>query len=409
MASANLFKAATVSAMGEQLSILLERATGDLLDHLDANVDLVFVFVTSHLANQLDDHVHLVSERLGTKHVYGCTAESVLCQGTEFEREPAISIWAASMPGASITSTILKFDPHSDGGAFIGWPDEWLGEWEESTFMVAIADPYSFPMDVWLNRMNEDRPGVKIVGGMVSGISGPRDCLLISGQDTYDQGSLVLRFQGDIRLRSLVSQGCRAIGNPFIITKSERNLILELGGKPVLQQVQNLFNGLSQRDRGLMRQGLHFGRVVDERMTGLPGTEYLIRNVVGIDEDSNGLVVGDYVRNGQSIQFHLRDMASAQLELQNLLSLHARNRKSHLIGGLSFTCNGRGTRLFNVPHHDSKLIQDFLGPLPIAGFFAAGEIGPIGSHNFLHGFTNSVALFERAGDGLNDNPTNPRI
>ncbi len=61
---------------------------------------------------------------------------------------------------------------------------------------------------------------------------------------------------------------------------------------------------------------------------------------------------------------------------------------------LVFTCNGRGTRLFSGPNHDAGVIRAEAGTIPVAGFFAQGELGPVGGQNFIHGFTASVALFE---------------
>ncbi len=395
MSSTHQIKAAAVSGTGDRLAPVLKRAIGDLLDQLDARADLVFAFISTHFLDQLDDHFHSISEMLMTSNVFGCTAESVICQRTEFEAEPAIALWAANMPGVDLSATHLRFDPHSDGGVFLGWPDEFLGEWSADSFLIALADPFSFPLDVWLQRMNTDRSSTKIIGGMASGGTTLRDCQLLWGDQLYDHGCLLLRMQGDIRLRTLVSQGCRAIGPTFVITRSERNMIFELGGIPAMQRVQQIFSELPRRDQALMNQGLHIGRIIDERRADPSQADFLIRNVIGIDEQSEGIVLTDYVRNGQTIQFHLRDGESAHIELQRLLSEQARLGKSKLAGALSFSCNGRGTRLFDAPHHDARLIQDFLGPLPMAGFFAAGEIGPIGDESYLHGFTHSVALFER--------------
>ena len=105
------------------------------------------------------------------------------------------------------------------------------------------------------------------------------------------------------------------------------------------------------------------------------------------------IAVGDLVRTGQTVQFHVRDAASAHDDLVRLLALA--HGTAQPAGALVFTCNGRGSRLFAAPHHDARCLQESFGPLPAAGFFAQGEIGPIGRLNCLHGFTASIALFER--------------
>jgi small ligand-binding sensory domain FIST len=190
-----------------------------------------------------------------------------------------------------------------------------------------------------------------------------------------------------------VSQGCRPIGRPFIITKSRENLIIELGGRPALARLREIYGELDEGDRDLVRSSLHIGRAASEYRDTFRRGDFLVRNVVGADPDSEVIAVGDLVRTGQTVQFHVRDAASADEDLRELLGNHADAPRP--AGALVFTCNGRGSRLFAEPSHDAKCLQDCLGPIPAAGFFAQGEIGPIGDRTFLHGFTASIALFER--------------
>ena len=121
-----------------------------------------------------------------------------------------------------------------------------------------------------------------------------------------------------------------------------------------------------------------------------------MRNVVGADPETGVIAVGDLVRTGQTIQFHVRDANSAHDDLHALLTRES-ERATTPAGALVFTCNGRGTRLFDEANHDAKCLQETIGPIPAAGFFAQGEIGPIGRHNCLHGFTASIAIFEPTG------------
>jgi small ligand-binding sensory domain FIST len=185
----------------------------------------------------------------------------------------------------------------------------------------------------------------------------------------------------------------------MVITRSQRNVIYELGGRTPLAVLQELFPTLPPRDQQLLQRGLHVGRVIDEyRDTFGPG-DFLVRNVVGLDPDSGALALGDYVRNGQTVQFHLRDAQSADEDLRHLLDRNLAGAAPPR-GALLFTCNGRGTRMFTEPDHDAAAVQQVVrahrggaDELPLAGFFAQGEIGPVGAQNFLHGFTASVVLF----------------
>ena len=207
----------------------------------------------------------------------------------------------------------------------------------------------------------------------------------------YEDGAVAVLIDGPVAVRSVVSQGCRPIGRPMIVTKADGNLIRELGRRPVLEAVREMFAGLSEDDRDLVRAGLHVGRVINEYQEKFGRGDFLVRNVIGSDEEG-GLAVTDFVRVGQTIQFQVRDADTADEDLRALLE--DQQRGAPPAGALLFTCNGRGTRMFPGPNHDAALLREVLGPIPVAGFFAMGEIGPIGGQNFVHGFTASVALFE---------------
>jgi small ligand-binding sensory domain FIST len=83
----------------------------------------------------------------------------------------------------------------------------------------------------------------------------------------------------------------------------------------------------------------------------------------------------------------VRDAHAADEDLYELLAGHEAR------GALLFTCNGRGQRFFGVADHDAGMLDRLLGPLPVAGALCAGEIGPVGGRNFVHGYTATIALF----------------
>jgi small ligand-binding sensory domain FIST len=179
-----------------------------------------------------------------------------------------------------------------------------------------------------------------------------------------------------------------------VVTKAEQNVLLELGGKPALAQLQEIFGTLSPHEQGLFRHGLHVGQVVNEYQDHFNRGDFLVRNVQGADPKSGAIAVGDYLRVGQTVQFHVRDAGTADEDLDTMLAAARNNGSAQALAALLFTCNGRGTRLFDAPDHDAAALAKHWPGLPVAGFFAQGEIGPIGGKNFLHGFTASIALFE---------------
>jgi small ligand-binding sensory domain FIST len=376
----------------------LQYALGEVcdtaLDQLKATPHLALVFVSADRAAQCGEIAGEVSRRIGTENLMGCTGESIVGTGREIEGETALSLWMAHLPGASLTTMHLDFARSPEGGAIVGWPGDLPAELPEGAALLVLGEPFSFPADMLLERMNEDRPGLPVIGGMASGASSPGENRLLLGDVAHTQGAVAVLLSGGVRMRTVVSQGCRPIGKHMVVTKAERNVIHALGGKPALLVLKELFDTLPTQEQAMVQRGLHVGRVVSEYQDEFRQGDFLVRNVIGIDPDDGAIAIGDYVRAGQTVQFHIRDWQSADVELRQLLERIPVSDAAR--GGLLFTCNGRGTRLFPEPHHDARSVQASLGDIPLAGFFAAGELGPIGGKNFMHGFTASLAVFEGA-------------
>jgi small ligand-binding sensory domain FIST len=359
---------------------------------LDGLPDLAFLFLSADHAEHATVMAARAADQLETENLLGCTAESVVGGDREIEGESAISLWLARLPDVTLNFMSLTFQATPDGGSILGWPDALLGDWPDNTSMLVLGEPFSFPADFLLERLNEDRPGVPVIGGMASGGSGPGQNRLLLGSQSLTEGAVAVVLRGGTPVRTLVSQGCRPIGQHFVVTKAERNVIYELGGAPAFERLREVFDASPNRDKILVQQGLHVGRVVSEYLERFEQGDFLIRNVIGADAEAGAIVIGDFIRAGQTVQFHVRDESTADAELRQLLAAQ-RNQHSPA-AALLFTCNGRGTRLFSQPDHDASAIHSALGTIPLAGLFAQGEMGPVGGRNFLHGFTASIALFD---------------
>jgi small ligand-binding sensory domain FIST len=355
--------------------------------------DLGVVFVSSAHGAAIRPALESLTDLVPARTLIGATAEGVLADGVEHESGPAAAVWLASLPGGVVQPVSLEYTQTPDGGMFAGWPAGLDGEWPTDASLILLADPFSFPVDAFLRRMEEEHPGVPVIGGMASGGSRPGANTLVVGGRTYDSGAVGAVIGGGARVRPVVSQGCRPIGRPLVITRAESNMLMELGGRPALERLREVYGDLSEADRALVRDSLHVGRAATEYRDTFGRGDFLVRNVVGADPESGVIAVGDTLRTGQTVQFHVRDAASAHDDLRELL-VAERDTGAMPAGALVFTCNGRGSRLFAEPHHDAACVQECLGRLPAAGFFAQGEIGPIGRRNCLHGFTASIALFE---------------
>lgn len=378
----------------ENLASALEEASATALAQLRISPDLAMVFVSADRAEQCPEIAARLCELLETTNLLGCTAESLVGVGREVEGETGLSLWLAHLPGVTLAPMHLKFERTPEGGLITGWPDGYATEWPEGTSMLCLGEPFTFPADMMLERLNEDRPGVPVIGGMASGAASPGENRLILGREVFAEGAVGCLLSGALRVRTVLSQGCRPIGKPLIVTRCDRNVIYELGGRPALLALKELFDTLPNQEKELALRGLHLGRVVSEYLDRFEAGDFLVRNVMGTDPSTGAVVAGDYFRVGQTVQFHLRDGRTADDDLKQCLATAGSSGASSPQGALLFTCNGRGMRLFGEPDHDATAIQEQFGAIPLAGFFAQGELGPIAGKNFMHGFTASLALFE---------------
>jgi small ligand-binding sensory domain FIST len=374
-------------------STALAQACDAALGQLDGPADLALVFVSPQHGPEFGPLLAEIRRRTGARCLLGCTGEAIVGPGREIEEQPALSIWLARLPGVTIQPLRLEFQRTPEGGSFVGWPDDLPATWPKGSTLLALGEPFSFPADALLERLGEDQPGIPVLGGMASGAHSPGENQLFLGDEAFASGAVAALIHGDVRIRSVVSQGCRPIGRPMVITKAERQVIFELSGKPALVQLQEIFAELSQHEQQLVQRGLHVGRVINEYQDHFSRGDFLVRNCIGADHTTGAIAIGDFVRPGQTVQFHIRDADSADEDLRELLRTTLASGSASPLGALLFTCNGRGTRLFSEPHHDAGVVAELLGNIPIAGFFAMGEIGPVGGKNFLHGFTASLALF----------------
>ncbi|MBT5136914.1 MAG: small ligand-binding sensory domain FIST [Phycisphaerales bacterium] len=371
-----------------EVAALLEKA-------MDGPTDLVLVFASFHHRESFEDAIADIQTTLAPKTIVGVTAESVVGCDLELEGVAGLSAIAMHLPGVTVTpwtTTPKKPLP-------ISRPEEipaWIGLQDDTKAVLFFADPFSTPITRLLPALTscrgEGNP-LPIIGGMASGASQATFNRLIIGGEGQRSGGIGLTLSGPLQVDCIASQGCRPVGSHYRVTKVDRNVILELGGKPALEVLQQLAKEASPRDRKLIEGGLLLGSVIDEHKSHFGRGDFLIRSILGLDRKRNGIAAGEFYRLGKTVQFHVRDAQTAVEDLQLLLD--AQQLSEIPFGGLLVTCNGRGRSLFQEEDHDLTIIRERMGEVPIAGFFAAGEIGPIGNTSFLHGHTACLTLFRR--------------
>jgi small ligand-binding sensory domain FIST len=334
-----------------------------------------------------EDVAALLGERFPAAAVIGCTAEGVISGARELEHGVAISVLAAFLPDTRVIPFGLRFDDDAvPGQEYTGWPDDISPDAQ----MLMLCDPFSFPAAHLAAQMNDQRPGTLIIGGIASGGHSPGETRLFYGGQVFTDGAVAAAISGRVRLRPVVSQGCRPIGSPTTVTRADRNIIFELGGESPVEQINDIWKKASPAERALMANGpLFLGRCVNPNKMDFERDDFVVRNVSGADPQKGFIAVGDIVDVGETVQFHVRDPELADEDLRDRLE-HFGARAA---GVLLFCCNGRGTNMFNEADHDASAFSTTLGGVPLAGFFANGELGPLGGRNFLHVFTAAAAVF----------------
>lgn len=386
-------------ARGESYHALVDEVVDQAMKDLNGeSVDLAFLFVTPHFKKHYPGIQEALQKKIKAHVLLGCTATSIIGCDQEVEWEPGMSLFVAHLPQVKKVPFWLK---QSDLEALAD-PEEcrkFFGlSAEDAPVFFILPDPFSFDINTFMGSLRKAFPGAPVMGGMASGAGESGNNALFWAEGVCNEGAVGVALTGNIHISPLVSQGCRPFGEPVVITSAQENVIFSLAGKSAIEFLEETYRKASAKDQVLARNALFIGSVADEYKQYPKRGDFVIRNVIGLDRDSGALAISDYVRVGDTVQFHVRDAETAHEDLETLCEhqkvredLPSRDREPK--AALIFSCNGRGTNMFRVKHHDVSTIQNHLGKFPVAGFFCAGELGPIGNKNFMHSFTASVALF----------------
>ncbi len=354
--------------------------------------DAIFVFASAAFDEDLPEIAEAVWHHAGSMIVIGCSSSGVIGRGAEMEHEPAISLLSLELPGAilrPVRFTQGMLQDARDGGLAerIGVDPALVNGW------MLLADPFRMDGALLLEQLNEAYPGLPIIGGLLAPGAGQSQTWVMLNGRIYNDGGVGLSIGGEFDILPIVSQGCEPIGDTWTITGVDEKWIESISNRPALQMLTETLNTLPVDMQQEAREHLVAGLAADEYREHFGRGDFLIRNVIGVKRESGAIALGARPRVGQTIQFQLRDAATADLDLMaTLLEAQLRLGNRVPVAGLLASCNGRGTSLFDLPHHDAAAIERRFPGLPLAGLIAAGEIGPVGSKSFIHGFTSSLGL-----------------
>lgn len=371
-----------------------QEAAREILAGLEAELapgraDFLAVFVSGHDPGVFRDVVGRLESAHPDALSFGCTAEGTIGDGQEIERTPSVAALAAELPAVKLKPLVISQED-LEGGA------EWAGRIgvapAEKPVFLALGDPFSLDVRGFLDAMNAAFPGCPVIGGMASGGRRPGQNQLLLDGTFHGEGLVLLALTGNVQVDTVVSQGCRPVGRPYVVTKGEANVVRMLRNLTAMDALKEVAAKLSDEEQELMQHGLFLGRAIDEYKSQYGRGDFLIQNVLGADPKTGAIAIAGDVRVGTTVQFHVRDAASADEDLRNLLQTRIGIEGPTPAGALLFSCNGRGTNMWDDPGHDAGVLRELQPDIPVAGFFCAGEIGPIGGQNFIHGFTASIAL-----------------
>ncbi len=389
-------KWASAISTQDNIESAIEEATEKILSQLEGkSADLSVIFVSPHFAEHYNKIPSMIGKRLKPGLLFGCSGGGIIGAGQEAEQQPAFSITCAHLPGVTIQPIQNETTelPNQDTGPSV-WRD-WLGVPVESQpNFIFLADPFSFRGEEFLSGVDFAYPNSKKVGGLASGAQSQGGNALYLGDKVYTEGLIGVALSGNIELDTIVAQGCRPIGHAMQITKCKQNMLLGLDNVPPMEVLQKINESLNENDRDLMKTSLFLGIEMDPFKEDPGQGDFLIRNLMGVDHQSGGLAIGTLLREGQLVQFHLRDKVMSAKDLELMLARYQSGGKADdACGALLFSCLGRGQHLYGKRNHDTDMFKDKIGEVPLGGFFCNGEIGPVGKTTFLHGYTSSFGIF----------------
>lgn len=346
---------------------------GDIPD--DAN--LGFVYATDSLAPDFGHMIEALRTRTGITHWVGTIGIGICADGNEYYDAPAASALVAAFPQQS-----FRVFPslHHDLSDLTRLQHEWNSEYLPR-FGVVHGDPRTALTPQLLPALSQRLPDLYLVGG------------LSSSQGDYAQyadheceGSLSgVLFTEQISVATTLTQGCSPISDKHVVSDCEQNVVRSLDGRPALDVFKEDIGEVLSRDLQRVGGYIFVGLPIPGSDTG----DYVVRNLVAIDPDKRELIIGDAVYPGQQLQFCRRDGSSAWEDLQRAINALKARVSSPIKGALYYSCLGRGRYLFGENSEELRFIQEQLGNVPLAGFFANGEI----AKDQLYGYTGVLTVF----------------
>jgi small ligand-binding sensory domain FIST len=370
---------------------VIRDTAAELRGQLHGKPTFGLVFVTPDYGEKANDLLELVRVYGHIPTLVGCSGTGLVGRAQEQEEGPGFSLLFVSLPGGRANSFSFSQDIVEAASGPDFWHERTHLKPEDVKAWLVFLNPFSLDKDAWLKQWNQAYPHVPVFGGLANGIPGEPEAWVFC-DDRVVPGGVALALQGDVAVHSVVSQGCKPIGEPLTVTHAERNVLLTLGSRPAYEVLTDVYNELTELEREQAKGRLFAGIAVSEYLDDYKRGDFLVRNILGANPKSGAVQINAVARVGQTLQYQLCDSRVATAELKRLLHEQITRMNPPPFAGLLCTCHGRGRGLFGGPNHDAALVNEFYPGMPLAGLFANVQLGPVGDRSFAHGYTASLAL-----------------
>ena len=372
---AGRFKAAYAAGDGSADWAHTAKACLDSLGDLPKDANLGFLYATDALASDLGSILTFFRERTGIEHWVGTVGMGVVANAAEFYGRPALSCLAMALA----PEKFRLFSPVVDSlQSFHQEHDEWI-----ERFHPILGIVHGDPRNQDIAEIVEDvaeASSAFLIGGLTSSRG---DSPQIADRLTEGGLSGVL-FASDQLAVAGLTQGCSPIGPLRRITEADETVIKAIDDRPAIEILKEDIGELLSRDIRRIGGYIYVAFPIAASDTG----DYLVRNLIGLDESRGWIQVGEMVTPGMALTFCRRDNESAKEDLKRMLADISSRAGTSPRAGLYYSCIARGQHLFGPHSEELKEIHAHLGDIPLTGFFANGEI----SNNRLYGYTGVLAL-----------------
>ena len=370
-------------------SAVLDAATAAMERSGVDHGQIALVFLSGDARAAAHEILHVVRRVTGARTVVGCSGVGVLTDEREIEGTTAAAVLV--IQDERLVARALSIE--NLGAADLD-PARTIAESAGATLaeggsLMLLPDPRGLDPAALLGGLADGLGPVPVVGAVAAA---PGEPIELCNTETVSGGLAGIAISGPAPFIG-VAQGCAPIGEPYVVTRAEGNVVHRIAGRPALEVLREAMATVENAEERIPRAGLFAGLAMDPAKSPLERGDFLVRNLAGVDPRSGAVAVAERVRVGQTIQFQLRDARASREDLEaTVASLRTRLGGRRPVFGCYFNCAGRGQGLYGEPDHDVTVIRQALGEFPLAGFFGNGELAPVGRQNFFHTYTGVLLL-----------------